>query len=47
VIALLGEEDERQRLAGEGRRFVENHFIWSRSAAKLEEMCFAAAEQSN
>jgi glycosyltransferase involved in cell wall biosynthesis len=46
VIALLGQKEERHRLAGEGRRFVENHFIWSRSAAKLEEMCFAAAQQA-
>jgi hypothetical protein len=46
VAALLGQQDERERLAREGRRFVENHFIWSRSAAKLEEMCFAAAQQA-
>jgi len=43
VIALLEQNEERTRLAAEGRRFVENHFVWSRSAAKLEEMCFAAA----
>jgi hypothetical protein len=44
VIALLGQKDERARLAAAGRRFVENHFVWSRSAEKLEEMCFAAAK---
>jgi hypothetical protein len=46
IVALLNHKEERNRLAGEGRRFVENHFAWSRSAAKLEEMCFAAV-QSN
>jgi hypothetical protein len=43
LVALLGQKEERARLAAEGRRFVENHFVWSRSAEKLEEMCFAAA----
>jgi glycosyltransferase involved in cell wall biosynthesis len=43
LVALLGQKEERARLATEGRRFVENHFVWSRSAAKLEEMCLAAA----
>jgi len=44
VVALLGQKVERQRLAREGRWFVENHFVWSSSAAKLEEMCFAAVK---
>jgi glycosyltransferase involved in cell wall biosynthesis len=44
VVTLLGQKEERARLAAEGRRFVENHFVWPRSAAKLEEMCLAAAQ---
>lgn len=43
LVALLGQKDELARLASAGRRFVEDHFVWSRSAEKLEEMCFAAA----
>jgi len=46
LVALLGQKKERERLAAEGRRFVENHFVWSRSAAKLEEMCFAAVKSN-
>ena len=46
LITLFRQKDQRERLAREGRRFVENHFVWSSSAAKLEEMCFAAV-QSN
>jgi glycosyltransferase involved in cell wall biosynthesis len=46
VVTLLGQKDERARLAAEGRRFVENHFLWPRSAAKLEEMCVAAAKMN-
>jgi hypothetical protein len=46
LVDLLGDEKERRRLAVEGRHFVENHFVWSRSAATLEEMCFAAAEMN-
>jgi glycosyltransferase involved in cell wall biosynthesis len=42
IVALLEQKAERHRLAREGRRFVENHFVWSSSAARLEEMCFAA-----
>jgi glycosyltransferase involved in cell wall biosynthesis len=43
LLHLLADQKERDRLSAEGRRFVENHFIWSRSAKKLEEMCRAAA----
>jgi glycosyltransferase involved in cell wall biosynthesis len=46
LVTLLGQKEERARLAAEGRRFVENHFVWSRSAAKLEEMCLAAIEMN-
>jgi len=46
IIQLLGQDEERARLAAEGRRFVENHFVWSRSAEKLEQMCLAAARGS-
>jgi len=47
VVTLLEQQNERARLAAAGRRFVENHFVWSRSAAKLEAMCFAAVKLSN
>ena len=42
IIGLLDNEPERARLAAEGRRFVQDHFIWSRSAEKLENMCCRA-----
>lgn len=42
LIMLLRQREQRERFARDGRRFVENHFVWSSSAAKLEEMCFAA-----
>lgn len=42
VVNLLQHEEARARLAEEGRRFVENHFVWSRSAEKLEQMLLAA-----
>jgi glycosyltransferase involved in cell wall biosynthesis len=45
VVKLLGQEQERARLAGAGRRFVEQHYDWSRSAAMLERMCAAAAAE--
>ncbi|MGH7492781.1 MAG: glycosyltransferase [bacterium] len=43
LLHLLAEQKERDHLSAEGRRFVENHFIWARSAKKLEKMCCAAA----
>ncbi len=46
IVALLGQKEQRERLAREGRRFVENHFVWASSAAKLEEMCFAAVKSN-
>ena len=42
VVRLLQNAPERASLASRGRRFVEDHFIWSRSAEKLEQMCLAA-----
>ena len=45
IIHLLSRQQERTRLATEGRRFVKNHFVWSRSAEILEEMCMDAVEQ--
>jgi glycosyltransferase involved in cell wall biosynthesis len=42
VVRLLQTPRERVLLAERGREFVENHFIWSRSAEKLESMCLAA-----
>ena len=43
IVRLLAHVEERARLSGEGRRFVEAHCTWSRSAEKLEELCIAAA----
>ncbi len=42
VITLLNDESERVRLATEGRKFVEKHYDWARSARQLEQMCFNA-----
>lgn len=42
VVELLGSPDEQTRLASEGRQFAEKFFVWSRSAAQLEKMCFDA-----
>jgi glycosyltransferase involved in cell wall biosynthesis len=42
VVRLLRDPQERSTLASRGRAYVENHFIWSRSAEKLERMCLAA-----
>jgi glycosyltransferase involved in cell wall biosynthesis len=39
IVRLLAAEDERDRLASAGRRFVEEHFAWERSIGKLERMC--------
>jgi hypothetical protein len=44
IVRLLGNSEERARLSMEGRRFVEAHCTWSRSAEKLEKLCLAAAE---
>ncbi len=43
IVRLLADAGERARLVMEGRRFVEAHCSWSRSAEKLEELCVAAA----
>ena len=43
TVRLLRDSDERRRLAMDGRRFVEKHFSWRRSAATLEQMCLTAA----
>ncbi len=43
IIRLLAHAEERARLSTEGRRFVEAHCSWSRSAEKLEELCLTAA----
>jgi glycosyltransferase involved in cell wall biosynthesis len=43
IAGLLTHAEERARLSKEGRRFVEAHCSWSRSAEKLEELCIAAA----
>jgi polysaccharide biosynthesis protein PslH len=43
IIRLLTHAEERARLSSEGRRFVEAHCSWSRSAEILEELCLTAA----
>src|SRR5207302_10384296 len=43
ILRLLANSEERARLSTEGRRFVEAHCSWSRSAEKLEKLCLAAA----
>jgi glycosyltransferase involved in cell wall biosynthesis len=43
IVSLLAHAEERARLSTEGRRFVEAHCSWSRSAEKLEELCATAA----
>lgn len=43
TVRLLRDAEGRHKLALEGRRFVEKHFSWRRSTAKLEQMCLTAA----
>ncbi|MFN8188187.1 MAG: glycosyltransferase [Gaiellales bacterium] len=43
VARLLRDDGERRRLAVAGRRFVEQHAVWARSAEALEALCRAAA----
>lgn len=45
IAKLLDNKTEQKRLAAEGRRFAEKHFDWSRSAEKIERMCFEALNQ--
>jgi glycosyltransferase involved in cell wall biosynthesis len=42
IVGLLAHAEERARLSIEGRRFVEAHCSWFRSAEKLEELCMTA-----
>jgi glycosyltransferase involved in cell wall biosynthesis len=42
IVDLLQRPEERVRLAAEGRQYAEKHFVWSRSAQQLEQMCFEA-----
>lgn len=42
VIRLLHRPEERACLAAAGRSYAERHFVWSRSAAQLEQLCAAA-----
>jgi glycosyltransferase involved in cell wall biosynthesis len=39
IVKLLGQPALRERLGREGRRFVEEHFDWERSARRLEQLC--------
>ena len=43
VVRLFRDDAERRRLAAAGRRFVEQHAVWSRSGDALERLCVAAA----
>lgn len=43
IVNLLKHPAEREMLATRGREYVESHFIWSRSAEKLEQMCLTAS----
>ena len=43
AVRWLRQPEERRRLGLQGRRYVENHFSWRRSAAVLERLCLHAA----
>ncbi len=45
IINLLNDRQEQKRLATEGRKFVERHFIWSKNAEILEQMCLDAVAE--
>jgi glycosyltransferase involved in cell wall biosynthesis len=47
TVHLLKSSNDRELLMEQGRRYVENHFNWQRSAKILEEMCEAAVEKRN
>ncbi len=46
VIRMLENGQERDRLAEEGRQFVEKYFDWTSSARKLEQICQEAVGHS-
>lgn len=43
ILKLFEKNDERARLATEGREYVKAHFDWARSAEMFESLCQAAA----
>jgi glycosyltransferase involved in cell wall biosynthesis len=43
ILELFERDEERARLATEGRKYVEDHFDWLRSAMMFENLCQAAA----
>jgi glycosyltransferase involved in cell wall biosynthesis len=45
LVRLLQDPEERARLAREGRRFVEDHFVWARQAEELEKLCHEAVRE--
>lgn len=45
IAKLLGEANERNRLAREGQTFVKSYFNWTSSAARLERMCERALSE--
>jgi glycosyltransferase involved in cell wall biosynthesis len=42
IVRLLNSKNERASLAAAGRQFIEKHFVWTRNAAILENMCLDA-----
>ena len=44
IVELLGDAALRERLANDGRRFIEESFDWAVSAGRLERMCIQAVE---
>jgi glycosyltransferase involved in cell wall biosynthesis len=45
LVQLLQDPGERARLAREGRRFVEEHFVWAHQAERLEALCQEAVRE--
>lgn len=43
IVSLSRDDAERSRRADAGRRYVEDHFDWTRSATLLEALCMQAA----
>ena len=42
IIWLFSNGEDRKNIAAAGRRFVAQHFVWTESASKFEEMCLEA-----
>ncbi len=46
TVHLLRNASDRLTLSMQGRRYVESHFCWARSAEKLERLCMDAVAQA-